>query len=104
MGEEKEYEIEKIVDKRKRGGKVQYLVEWKDFDEPSWEPKENLGKELIDDYEEEYGDEAYDPKNTDKRPAKDSGDEKPAKKSKDTKTNSKRKSKYSEDESDYENE
>jgi Chromo (CHRromatin Organisation MOdifier) domain len=41
---EEEYEVEAIVDKRKRGLKIEYLVKWKDYldKELSWEPREYL--------------------------------------------------------------
>lgn len=39
------YEVETIIDKRKKNGKEQYLVKWKGYglDQTTWEPKENLG-------------------------------------------------------------
>jgi Chromo (CHRromatin Organisation MOdifier) domain len=39
-----EYEVEAILNKRKRGQKIEYLVKWKDYpdDESSWEPKKHL--------------------------------------------------------------
>lgn len=50
-----EYEVEKILDKRQRYGKTQYLVRWKGYtiDESTWEPAEFLGnsQELIQEYE-----------------------------------------------------
>ena len=41
---EEEYEVEKILDKRKHYGKTQYLIKWKGYplSEASWEPEENL--------------------------------------------------------------
>ena len=56
--EEEEYEIEKILNKKKFRGKDQYLVQWKSYtaEEDTWEPKENLGnaKDLVKEFEEEY--------------------------------------------------
>jgi hypothetical protein len=39
-----EWEVEEILDKRKKGKGVQYLVSWKGFgpQENSWEPEANL--------------------------------------------------------------
>ncbi|CAB4003726.1 Hypothetical predicted protein [Paramuricea clavata] len=38
------YEVEKIVAKRKRQGKVEFLIKWRGYksDENSWEPEEHL--------------------------------------------------------------
>jgi len=43
--EEMEYEVEKILSKRKRYGKVEYLVQWKGYtaEEDTWEKEGNLG-------------------------------------------------------------
>ena len=46
--------VEKIVDKRKCNGEVQYLVQWKGYQKGAitWEPIENLScKDLIRDFE-----------------------------------------------------
>jgi chromobox protein 1 len=44
--DEDDYEVEKIMDKRvAKKGKVEYLVKWKNFDDPAdytWEPVDNL--------------------------------------------------------------
>eukprot|EP00301_Raphidiophrys_heterophryoidea_P026926 c9394_g1_i3.p1 GENE.c9394_g1_i3~~c9394_g1_i3.p1 ORF type:complete len:588 (+),score=120.24 c9394_g1_i3:302-2065(+) len=37
-----EYEVEQIVAKKKSHGRVIYLVKWKGYDDPSWEPERNL--------------------------------------------------------------
>ena len=37
---EEEYEVEDILDTRKRGRTLQYLVKWVGFDHPTWEPAE----------------------------------------------------------------
>ena len=47
---DEEYEVEAIVDCRKRGNQLQYLVKWKGYgpEENSWEPKQNVhAQELI---------------------------------------------------------
>ena len=51
---EEHYEIEAIVDHRKRGRWTQYLVKWKDYSsaDNSWETESNLksAKKTLDDY------------------------------------------------------
>ena len=42
---DEEYEVEKILDKRQRKTGLEYLVKWKNFDDPddnTWEPADNL--------------------------------------------------------------
>jgi len=55
---EMEYEIEKILSKRKRYGKVEYLVWWKRYtaEEDTWKKEGNLGnvRETVEDYERKY--------------------------------------------------
>jgi len=56
--EEMEYEVEKILSKRKRYRKVEYLVQWKGYtvEEDTWEKEGNLGntREVVEEYEKEY--------------------------------------------------
>jgi len=56
--EEMEYEVEKILSKRKRYGKVEYLVQWKGYmaEEDTWEKEGNLGnaQEAVEEYKKEY--------------------------------------------------
>ena len=48
------YSVEKIIDKRIVGGKVQYLVKWEGYSESdnTWEPLANI--ESVDHLIEEY--------------------------------------------------
>ena len=52
---EEEYEVEKVIKKRMRKGKPEYFVKWKNYDETTWEPLDNLmnAKNLIDKFDEE---------------------------------------------------
>jgi hypothetical protein len=51
--DEDTYEVEEILNRRERSGKVQYQVKWSGYDKPTWEPRENLNgaKELLKAYE-----------------------------------------------------
>ena len=55
---EEEWEVERILNKRKVRGKDKYLVCWKGFmaESDTWEGKENLenAKEAIEEFEKEY--------------------------------------------------
>ena len=56
--EEKEYIIEKLLDKRypgTKGIKIQYLVKWKDYgnDHNTWESKSSLPENIINSFEKE---------------------------------------------------
>ena len=57
---DEEYEVEKIISKRVRKGKVEYLVKWKGWEDPddnTWEPVANLDcRELMDEYEAKHKD------------------------------------------------
>jgi len=53
-----DYEVEKVLDKRGAGKKLEYLVKWKNFDrieDQTWEPLENLteSSEIIEAFESE---------------------------------------------------
>lgn len=52
--EEEEYEVEKVLDKKVVGGKVHYLLKWKNYPESdsTWEAQEGLQcPELIEEFE-----------------------------------------------------
>lgn len=49
------YTVERVVDKRRSGGRVQYLVKWLNYadEDNTWEPVENiLDQSIINEYEE----------------------------------------------------
>jgi len=54
-GEEEEFTVERILDKRVRNSKVEYLIKWEGYPdtENTWEPQENLDcPDIISAYEE----------------------------------------------------
>jgi len=56
--EEEEYSVEKILDKRTKGGKVEYLIKWEGYpdSENTWEPQDNLDcPEIISAFEAKRG-------------------------------------------------
>jgi len=49
------WEVEKILDSRRMRGQLQYLVKWRGFADPTWEPEENLTKvKAVDIYHKRY--------------------------------------------------
>jgi len=79
-GEEEEYEVEKIVDKRMKKGSPEYYVKWKNWPDAdnTWEPIANLesSQDLIEDFENKIL--AKEKKTSEKR--KTDSDKKPEKK------------------------
>ena len=58
MSENDFYNIEKILDRRKINGKLEYKIKWEGYpmNQSTWEPMENLitAKELVDEYDKQY--------------------------------------------------
>lgn len=51
MDEDKTYEVEEILDHRKKGRQTEYLIKWKGFSETTWETVDQFNEtECIDDY------------------------------------------------------
>lgn len=52
------YAVEEVIGRRKKRGKYEYLIKWKDYsiNESTWEPMDNLYfvKELIEEYDKSY--------------------------------------------------
>jgi len=59
MEGKEEYKVEKVINKRKRYSKWEYLVRWKGYtaEEDLWEREVNLknAREMVEEYEKEYG-------------------------------------------------
>jgi len=57
VASEKEYEVEKILDRRERRGKLKYLVRWKSYtrEEDTWEGLQNLKNvmDLVEEFKKE---------------------------------------------------
>ena len=56
--EEEEYEVEAILNSRKKGQYIEYLVKWKGYSDAknSWEPRENVhhAKEEVENFHKQY--------------------------------------------------
>jgi len=53
---EEVFEVEKILEKRVKGKKIEYLVKWKNYDGPdddTWEPAVMLASDIVDKFENE---------------------------------------------------
>jgi len=52
---EEEWEVEEVLDSWRIRGRLHYLVKWRGFAAPTWEPEENLADvQAIDDYHERH--------------------------------------------------
>jgi hypothetical protein len=54
--EDKQYVVEDIIGKKDDNGVVKYLIKWRGYDEPTWEPLANLDHcdQLIKRWEEQH--------------------------------------------------
>jgi transposase InsO family protein len=50
---EREWDVERIIGRRTVDGKIEYQVQWAGYDDPTWEPEENVAnsKDLVDEFE-----------------------------------------------------
>jgi hypothetical protein len=46
-GQEESYEVEEILDMKTENGRLHYLLKWKGYDEPNWEPATNVTAPLV---------------------------------------------------------
>ena len=53
---EPEYEVEQVHDTRRHRGKVQYLIQWRGYQEKTWEPLEHLrhSSDLVEQFHKKY--------------------------------------------------
>ena len=54
VAEEEVFEVDKILEKRVKGKRTEYLVKWKHFDDPeedTWETGSNLGEDIVKEFE-----------------------------------------------------
>ena len=52
---EEEWEVKEVLDSRSIRGRLHYLVKWRGFAAPTWEPGENLADvQAVDDYHKRH--------------------------------------------------
>lgn len=44
------YYVEKIIEKRKKNGKTEFLVKWEGYEDPTWEPERNIPSHIIEEF------------------------------------------------------
>ena len=52
------YKVEKLIDRRKNKGKIEFLVKWRGYEEPTWQARTSLYKDIpgiVKNYEKKYG-------------------------------------------------
>ena len=56
VDDEEEYEVQEVLDSRLHRGKLQYLVKWVGYDEPTWQPASDLehASEAVQDFHRKH--------------------------------------------------
>ena len=52
--EEEEYEVEQLLQRKGKGARVKYLCSWVGYTDQTWEPRKNLPKEMVDEFDRKH--------------------------------------------------